>query len=264
MPLIKLLFLGDIVGSSGRRVVEQWVPRLRQEMQLDFVVANGENAAAGFGLTPQTTSEILKSGVDCITGGNHTFDKKEISQIFNEWPGRVLRPANYPPGTAGSGVTILKTAQGQNIGIINLMGRVFMEQIDCPFQVLDKNLETVRQQTPVILIDMHAEATSEKQAIGFYADGRVSAVVGTHSHVPTADERILPGGTGFVTDCGMNGDYDSVIGMKKEIILQRFTRKQHIRMEVSEGPGMLWGIVFGIDPDSGKCFQVERIKRNAL
>jgi len=263
MAEINILFLGDIVGSSGRKVIQDWLPQIRQEFRIDFCVANAENSAHGFGTTPQIAKELFDAGVDVLTGGNHTFDKKEINQCFQEFPDRILRPANYPPGTMGRGVCLQYTKSGHRIGIINLMGRVFMEPIDCPFQTFEKEYEGLRRETPIILLDMHAEASSEKQAMGFFVDGRVSAVVGTHTHVPTADQRILPKGTGYLTDCGMNGAYDSVIGMKTEIILQRFTKKQHIRMEVAEGPGTLWGVIFKIDSDTGRCIGVERIKREA-
>lgn len=264
MSVIKVLFLGDIVGSSGRKIVEAWTPLIRKEMKIDFVVANAENSAHGFGVTPQTANEIFRAEVDCLTGGNHTFDKKEVNQCFQEFPDRVLRPANYPPGTSGKGVTVLMSKSGHKVGVINLMGRVFMEPIDCPFQAFEREIESLRRQTPIILLDMHAEASSEKQALARLADGRISCFVGTHTHVPTADQRILPKGTGYLTDCGMNGPYDSIIGMKSEIILERFIKKQHVRMEVAEGPGSFWGVVFHIDTDNGKCVDIERVNKENL
>lgn len=263
MGLVKVLFLGDVVGSSGRKVIAQHLPNIRTEKNIDFVVANAENAAHGNGLTPPTAEELFRVQIDCLTGGNHTFDKKEIYDCFTRNPDRILRPANYADGTAGVGSTLLLGRNGHKIGVINLMGRVFMEPIDCPFQVFDREFEKLKAQTNIILVDMHAEATSEKNAMGHYADGRASAVVGSHSHIPTADERILPKGTGYLTDCGMNGPYDSIIGVKTEIILQRFTKKQHLKMEVAEGPGTLWGVIFTIDSVSGKCVEIERVRRES-
>jgi len=264
MSIIKILFLGDIVGSSGRKIVKAWTPILRKQMQLDFVIANAENSAHGFGVTPQVAAELFQAEIDCLTGGNHTFDKKEVNQCFQEYPDRVLRPANYPPGTSGKGVSILHTKSGHKIGVINLMGRIFMDPIDCPFQIFEKEIESVRRQTPIVFLDMHAEASSEKQAMARFADGRISCFVGTHTHVPTADERILPKGTGYLTDCGMNGPYDSIIGMKTEIIVERFVRKQHIRMEVSDNPGSLRGVVYQVDTDDGKCVGIERVHHEKM
>lgn len=261
MSNFKILFLGDIVGASGRQVILEHLPQIKEEFGVHFTIANAENSAHGFGLTPSIAKELLNSGVDCLTGGNHTFDKKDVYQAFQEFPDRVLRPANYPSGTSGRGLSILYSKSGHKVAVINLMGRVFMEPIDCPFQTFDREYETMRRETPMIFVDMHAEATSEKQAMGFYTDGRASCVVGTHTHTPTADERILPKGTGYLTDCGMNGAYDSVIGMKREIILERFLRKQHIRMEVAEGPGTLHGVIYTLDETTGRCSKVERIRR---
>jgi metallophosphoesterase (TIGR00282 family) len=262
MAEVRLLFLGDIVGSSGRKVIQTHLPSIKKEETIDFVIANAENSAHGFGITPSIAQELFEAGVDCLTGGNHTFDKKEVYQTFQNYPDRVLRPANYPVGTGGRGSTVLLSRSGHRIGVLNLMGRVFMEPIDCPFQVFEREIEGLRQETPLIFLDMHAEATSEKQAMGRFVDGKVSAVVGTHTHTPTADARILPLGTGYLTDCGMNGCYDSVIGMKTEIILQRFRKKQHVRMEVSEGPGSLWGVIYTVDASTGRCLRVKQINRD--
>jgi metallophosphoesterase (TIGR00282 family) len=263
MSDLKLLFLGDVVGSSGRAVIAEHLPQLRADFQIDLVVANAENSAHGFGLTPTVAQELFSAGCDVLTGGNHSFDKKEINQCFQEHPTKILRPANYPSGTTGRGSSLVTTRSGKTVGVINLMGRIFMEPLDCPFQTFDKEFDSLRHQTKVILVDIHAEASSEKQAMGFHCDGRASCIVGTHTHVPTADERILPKGSGFLTDAGMNGAYDSVIGMKKEIILDRFLKRQHIRMEVADGPGTLSGVLFHIDSTSGRCEKVERIRREA-
>lgn len=262
MSLVRILFLGDIVGSSGRRIIANHIPSLKREFQLDAVIANGENAAHGFGITPSIVKEILNSGVDIITGGNHTFDKKEGTLAFEEFSQQLVRPANAPLTTPGKGSQIFTTRMGAKIGIINVMGRVFMDPLDCPFMAFDREYEALRSQTSVVLVDIHGEATSEKAAMAWYSDGRASAVVGTHTHVQTADERIFPKGTGFLTDAGMNGPLESIIGMKKDIIVERFLRKIPIKMEVAEGPGFLSGVVFEIDSESGRCLKIHRLLRN--
>ena len=194
MAEINLLFLGDVVGSSGRKVIEKWVSELRRTKSLDLVVANAENAAHGFGLTPSIAEEMFRSGVDVLTGGNHSWDKKEIHQAFEMYPDRILRPANYPPGSAGRGSTVVTGKSGNKIAILNPMGRIFMDPLDCPFQAFKREAPALKQQTPILFVDLHAEATSEKQAMAFFADGEASALTGTHTHVQTADERILPKG----------------------------------------------------------------------
>lgn len=205
MSSVKILFLGDVVGSSGRKILQDHIASLRREFQLDLVIANGENAAHGFGITPSIVRELLSSGVDVITGGNHTWDKKEAANCFEDFGNRMVRPANFPPGTPGKGAQVCEGRLGQKIGVVNVMGRIFMDPLDCPFRAVDRELESLRSITPIILVDIHAEASSEKAAMAWHCDGRVSAVVGTHTHVQTADERILPRGTGFLTDAGMNG-----------------------------------------------------------
>jgi len=261
MSLIKILFLGDIVGSSGRAAVKRWLPEIKAEHALDLVIANGENAAHGFGLTLQIAKEIFDCGVNIITGGNHTWDKKEVVQALQTYPETIIRPLNYPTGTPGRGWTVVHGKSGHKIGIINVMGRIFMDPLDCPFQAFRREIESIRRETPIILLDIHAEASSEKYAMVNFVDGLVSAVVGTHTHVQTADERIFPKGTGFLSDAGMNGPMDSIIGMKTEIILDRFLKKMPIKMEVAEGPGMFHGVIFSVDSDDGKCKAVERVRR---
>lgn len=256
-----LLYIGDIVGASGREAIARELPQIRRENIVDFVVMNAENAAHGFGLTPSIAQELFDLGADVLTGGNHTFDKKEVVEVFQKHAPKVLRPANYPDRTPGQGSSLLTAKDGTKVGIINVMGRVFMDPLDCPFRAFDKAWSALEPETRIILVDIHAEATSEKYAMGFYVDGKVSAVVGSHTHVQTADEQILPGGTGYISDTGMCGPIDSVIGMKKEIILQRFLEKRPVRMEVAEGRGMLQAILFKIDRRLGRCVGVQRIRR---
>ncbi|MGC2433085.1 MAG: TIGR00282 family metallophosphoesterase, partial [Desulfobaccales bacterium] len=218
---MNILFIGDIVGNPGRRAVEELLPRLVDQYFIDLVVANGENASGGIGITPAVADQLFSYGIDVLTSGNHIWKHKEILPYLEETD-RLLRPANYPPETPGRGYAVVETAAGEQVGVINLEGRVFMNTIDCPFRTVDRILGLLPKELKVILVDMHAEATSEKQALGWFLDGRVSAVVGTHTHVQTADGRVLPGGTGYLSDAGMTGPVDSVIGMKREIILERF------------------------------------------
>lgn len=261
MALTRILFLGDVVGASGRKILATHIPSLRKEFQIDLVIANGENAAHGFGITPSIVKDLLSAGVDVITGGNHTWDKKEGVQAFEEYSKFLVRPANAPLTTPGKGAQIFTTRMGQKVGVINLMGRIFMDPLDCPFVAFDREYEMLKNETPLIFVDIHAEASSEKAAMAWHTDGRASAVVGTHTHVQTSDERIFPRGTGFLTDAGMNGPLESIIGMKKEIILERFLKKMPIKMEVAEGPGPLCGVVFELDSDSGRCLKIHRLLR---
>ncbi|TVQ81073.1 MAG: TIGR00282 family metallophosphoesterase [Bradymonadales bacterium] len=258
---LRIFFIGDIVGSAGRRAVAALVPQIRDEYQVGLTVANAENAAHGFGLTPSTAKEIFDSGVDAITGGNHIFDKKEVAEAFRAFEGKIVRPANYPPDSPGHGSTVVESSCGQAVGLINVMGRVFMDPLDCPFRAFERERAELSQKARVILLDIHAEATSEKAAMGYFVDGRVSACVGTHTHVQTSDERILPHGTGFLSDAGMTGPIDSIIGMQKEAILQRFLEKRPAKMQVAEGRSSLQGVIFEIDPDSGRCLSIQRIRR---
>lgn len=256
---LRILFIGDIVGEAGRMMIQKHVRGLREYGQLDVVVANGENMAGGFGMTQSTYLEVTQAGVDIVTGGNHTFDKAEGIKVLEEEP-YALRPANFPSGTPGHGHVLYTNSKGQKIGILNIMGRTFMEAMDCPFRKADELLPALKEKTKVILVDFHAEATSEKAAMAWHLDGRVSFVVGTHTHVPTGDERILPGGTGFMTDAGMTGPYDSVIGVKKEIILQRFITKRGKKFEVASGDPWLCGVLFEVDQDTGQTLKVQKIR----
>jgi hypothetical protein len=236
------------------------LPGLRTELGADLVVANVENAAAGFGVTPALARGFLDGGVDVLTSGNHIWDRKEIIEYIVK-ENLLLRPANYPRGTPGVGSVVVK-AGAHRVAVLNLQGRVFMPTIDCPFLTADAEVERVRPDTPVIIVDMHAEATSEKQAMGWYLDGRVSAVVGTHSHVQTADERLLPGGTAYITDLGITGPIDSVIGVAKELAIQRFLTGMPNRFEPAKGRARVQGAVIRIDAESGRATAIERVQRD--
>jgi metallophosphoesterase (TIGR00282 family) len=254
---MRILVLGDVVGEPGRRLVEAHVPDLRRELALDFVVINGENAAHGHGITDRIAQQWFDElAVDVITTGNHAFDVKDIVPYFQREP-RLLRPANYPPGTPGAGYVKLHTPSGQEILVINVMGRVHMPVCDDPFRCVDAIL--ARERADVVIVDMHAEATSEAQAMGWHLDGRVAAVLGTHTHVPTLDAKVLPGGTAYVTDIGMTGPYEGVIGMKKEASLSRFLRAKGDRFEVAEGDLQLHGVL--VVTEGRKAVAIERILR---
>jgi metallophosphoesterase (TIGR00282 family) len=250
---MRLLFLGDIVGRSGRKAVIDALPGLKRRYALDFVAINGENAAGGFGITEAIFEELLDAGADAVTLGNHAFDQME-ALVFIERHERLLRPINYPPGTPGRGAALIKTAAGAEVLVINAMGRIFMPELDCPFRAIDAELSAcaLKQGADAIVIDFHAEATSEKQAMGFFVDGRASAVVGTHTHAPTADERVLPAGTAFISDVGMCGDYNSVLGMEIEEPISRFlTKIPRQRFEPAQGPATLSGLAVDIDDATG-------------
>ncbi|HZS45029.1 MAG TPA: TIGR00282 family metallophosphoesterase [Blastocatellia bacterium] len=255
---MKILMIGDIVGRVGRQIVANRLPELKEQLGLDFVVANIENAAAGFGITSDCGREILSAGVDVMTSGNHVYDKKEgIGYVESEL--RLIRPANYAPEAPGRGMWLQRTAMGVGVAVINIQGRVFMPPSDCPFRMIDKLLNEVGNRASIILVDHHAEATSEKMAMGRYLDGRVTAVVGTHTHVQTADEQLLPGGTAYITDLGMTGPHSGVIGMDKESVLGRFLRGMPTRFDQAEGQGKLNGLVIEADDQSGRANSVERI-----
>jgi len=258
---LKLLFLGDIVGRTGRRVLAQQLHRLVDRHAVDFVVANGENAAAGFGLTAEILNELLDLGIDVITTGNHIWDKREIYSAL-EREARLLRPDNYPPGVPGRGAGLFYTCAGIPVRVINLEGRVFMNALDCPFRKTDSLLDEQAADfdCKITFVDFHAETTSEKNAFAHYVDGRVSAVAGTHTHIQTADERVLPGGTGFITDVGMTGSRNGVLGMKKENSIERFLTQMKGRYEVSKKEPMICGVLFDIDETTGRCVSVERIQ----
>ncbi|PIQ83201.1 MAG: TIGR00282 family metallophosphoesterase [Candidatus Omnitrophica bacterium CG11_big_fil_rev_8_21_14_0_20_63_9] len=257
---MKILVVGDIVGRPGRAIMDREIIRLRDEYKLDLVIANCENAAAGAGITRSVADELFRAGVDVLTSGNHVWKLKEAYELLKLDP-RVIRPANYPNGAPGSGSTVVETLGGQKVGVLNVMGRVFMEPLDCPFRTAERELERLRLVTPVIVVDMHAEATSEKVAMGWFLDGKVSVVFGTHTHIPTADERVLPKGTAFITDIGMTGPYDSVIGRRVDQILQRFLSNLPMRSEVADGNIQLHGLIIEVHPTTGKASSVQRIKR---
>jgi metallophosphoesterase (TIGR00282 family) len=260
---VRILFIGDIFGRPGRTIVRQRLPELVKG-GVDLVIANGENAAGGFGITPAIAEELFELGIAVITTGNHIWDKKEIIDFFESGDGnpyspanRVLRPANYPPGLPGRGTYEGCTQAGVPYAVINLQGRVFMAGSDDPFRAADELLKQINAK--VILLDMHAEATSEKAALGWYLDGRVTAVLGTHTHVPTADERILPGGTAYQTDVGMTGPYNSVIGVEKDIILKRFLTNMPLRFEPATGDTRFCATLIECDPATGRASAIERI-----
>jgi metallophosphoesterase (TIGR00282 family) len=266
---MKVLLVGDIVGKVGRRVLSNTLFKVIDQMKIDFSIANCENAAGGFGITREIADEIFKSGIDVLTSGNHIWDKKETAQFIND-DRRILRPANYPEGVPGLGSEIFETRTGIKICIMNLSGRVFMDSLDCPFKVADReiarlrssklNLMELHKEIKIIIVDMHAEATSEKIAIGWYLDGRVSAVIGTHTHVQTADEKILPAGTAYITDVGMTGPSNSVIGIKKELALEKFLTKMPKKFEMAGGEGQFNGVVIDIDEDSGRAKGIKRLQ----
>jgi metallophosphoesterase (TIGR00282 family) len=254
---MKILFIGDIVGKPGRQAVRHLLPGLIEDQRIDFVVANCENAAAGFGVTSDVVEELYGFRIDVLTSGNHIWDKKEILDFLDGYE-TLLRPANYPVGAPGRGSVVATAPGGARVGVINLAGRIFMNPIDCPFRVADREIEQMRARAEVIVVDMHAEATSEKIAMGWYLDGRVTAVLGTHTHVQTADERILPGKTAYITDVGMTGPFDSVIGIKKDLILERFLRQIPNKFDVAKGDVRLQGVIMDIAPD-GKADGIQRI-----
>jgi len=255
---VKILFVGDIVGKPWRQMLARGLDRLIDQHQIDLVVANGENAAGGFGLTADVLRELLGMGIDVVTTGNHVWDKREIVDIIDR-QSALLRPANYPQGTPGAGCGVFTTPGGIKVGVLNLEGRVFMSNLDCPFAAADQLVAELREQTPVVLVDMHAEATSEKLALAWYLDGQVSAVVGTHTHVQTADERVLPGGTACISDVGMTGSWDSIIGMEMEAVIARFRTQMPSRFEVAKKNPLLCAVVLDIDESTGKARQIIRI-----
>lgn len=255
---MKLLFVGDIIGKPGRRALQSQLPRLVDRHKADYVVVNVENAAGGFGVTPDVLAEIADLPIDCFTTGNHVWDKKEGLDLLERNP-RLLRPANYPDGNPGKGLYVGETAAGIRVATINLEGRVFMSNLDCPFRMADRLLAGLPPDVKVVFVDFHAEATSEKQALGFYLDGRVSAVIGTHTHVPTGDERVLPKGTAFLTDVGMSGPYESIIGMRADKVLKRFLLQTHSSFEVAKRDVRLACAVVDIDEETGKARGIERL-----
>ncbi|HUL74263.1 MAG TPA: TIGR00282 family metallophosphoesterase [Vicinamibacterales bacterium] len=260
--MTRLLFIGDIVGKPGRELVRRGLPALVAHHQIDLVIANVENAAAGFGVTPDIADDLLSYGVHVMTGGNHTWDKKEIVPYFDDQP-RLLRPANLPEGAPGRGTYVARADNGVAVAVINLMGRVFMTAIDDPFRVAQEEIERVRGQAKLIFVDMHAEATSEKTAMGWYLDGRVAAVVGTHTHVQTADDRLLPSGTAYITDVGMTGPHDSVIGVERSAVIQRFLTTLPQRFETATENPRLNAVLVTADETTGRATAISRLNLSA-
>ena len=257
---MNLLFIGDVVGHPGRRVISEQLPALRNRLKLDLVVANAENIADGAGITKKTADELFAAGVDVMTNGNHAWDKKEALDYITTEP-RLLRPHNYPEGTPGTGWFVTTIESGHKVGILNIMGNVYMHPaLACPFATADRALATKPDDVNIVLVDLHAEVTSEKMAMGWFLDGRVSAMVGTHTHVPTADERVLPQGTGYITDVGMTGCYDSVIGMDTQKSLKRFVQKLPERFEVAEGIGTICGVLLDMNEHTGLCRTIARVR----
>jgi metallophosphoesterase (TIGR00282 family) len=254
----RLLFIGDIVGRPGRELVRRGLPALVAHHDIDLVIANVENAAAGFGITPDVADDLFSHGVQVMTGGNHSWDKKEILSYIPERP-RLLRPANLPAGAPGRGSVVVRTRRNTPVAVVNVMGRVFMTAIDDPFRVVLAEIASVAPEAKVVFVDFHAEATSEKVAMGWYLDGRVTAVVGTHTHVQTADERVLPQGTAFITDVGMTGPHDSVIGVERSAVIQRFLTGLPQRFETATENPRLHGVVVSADETTGRATAIERV-----
>jgi metallophosphoesterase (TIGR00282 family) len=255
---VNILFIGDIMGRPGRDLARRAIPALVESHDIDLVVANVENAAAGFGVTRDIGEELRGYGIAVMTSGNHIWDKKEVLEYIPQQP-RLLRPANFPVGAPGTGRFLAETASGQAVGVVNVMGRVFMTPLDDPFAVVLKEIEALRAKTRVVLVDFHAEATSEKIAMGWHLDGKVTAVVGTHTHVQTADERVLPGGTAYITDVGMTGPHDSIIGVEKSAALGRFLSGLPARFEAATGDPKLHAVVISADAGTGKATAIRRL-----
>lgn len=257
--MIKVLFIGDVVGRPGRAFLRERLGPMARDWRADVTVANLENVAGGVGVTPELLGEIFRWGLDVGTSGNHVFDKKEILPAINDYP-RFLRPANYPPGTPGRGCAVFPLPRGQRLGVVNLCGRVFMDALDCPFRRADEILGELREECDAIVVDFHAEATAEKEAFARYVDGRSAAVIGTHTHVPTADERILPRGTAFITDIGMCGPSGGVIGTQLEPVLTRVVKQLPARFEVHKGPVRCDGVFLIIDEETGSALSIRRFQ----
>ncbi len=256
---MRIVFFGDVVGKPGRRGVARWLSTMRAAEDIDFVIANGENSAGGVGIDPGSARDLLAAGVDVLTSGNHVWAKREILDYIVD-SDVLIRPANFAPSTPGWGYTVKADRRGTPIAVLNLIGRVFMNTYDCPFRVADAVLESIGSRAKVIFVDMHAEATSEKVAMGWHLDGRVSAVVGSHTHVQTADERVLPGGTAYITDAGMCGPRDSVIGVKRDQVLRRFLTQMPGRFEVADGVVLVQGAVIEVDDETGRASSIKRFQ----
>ncbi|RDU38618.1 TIGR00282 family metallophosphoesterase [Neobacillus piezotolerans] len=259
---MNILFIGDVVGSPGRDMVKEYLPKLKDKYRPHLTIINGENAAGGKGITEQIYKSFLEAGAQAVTLGNHTWDNRDILEFIGRAK-NMVRPANFPEGTPGKGIAYIKINELE-VAIINLQGRTFLPPIDCPFRKADELVDEAAKRTPFIFVDFHAEATSEKQAMGWYLDGRVSAVVGTHTHVQTADNRILPGGTGFITDVGMTGPYDGILGVERDAVLKRFLTSMPVRFEVpKEGRFQLSAVSIELDRKTGNAKKIERILINS-
>lgn len=257
---LRILFLGDVMGDPGRKAVSALLPVLKEELQADFVIVNGENSAGGRGITPKIAISLMRAGAAVITTGDHIWDQKELVPWLAEEP-RLLRPINYPAGTPGQGSIVLETKKGR-VGVINVQGRTFMKMtLDNPFTAMQQAVEEMRQETPIIFVDMHSETTSEKVSLAWFLDGTVSAIVGTHTHVQTADERILPNGTAFLTDAGMCGPRDSCIGMEVQAAIDRFLTHMPSRHQIAKGPVLVCGALIEVDTATGKALSIQRIQR---
>lgn len=254
---MNVLIIGDICGKPGRQAAMQYIPELKAEYNIDLAIANGENTAGGVGITQKILHEIYGYGVDIVTSGNHIWDKREIFDFIEDEP-HLIRPANYPPGAPGQGYCIL-TLQGKKVGVVNLSGRSFMPSMDCPFRKIDEILLALEHKCDYIILDFHAETTSEKMAMGWYLDGRVTCVVGTHTHIQTADERILPKGTAYITDLGMVGPWNSVLGVDKDLILKKFITGLPVKFDLAAGPNVFCGIILKIDDQIGVVQEIKRV-----
>jgi metallophosphoesterase (TIGR00282 family) len=258
--MMRILYLGDIFGRATRQLIRQELRGIRAAENVDFVVGNGENASGGRGIDPNGVDELLDAGIDVLTTGNHIWRHRSIEPVLEDEP-RLIRPANFPENNPGRGWTAATARDGTRVGVVNLIGRVFMGDFDCPFRAADRALEGLREQADVVVVDMHAETTSEKAAMGWYLDGRVSLVVGSHTHVQTADEKILPKGTGFLTDAGMCGPIRSVIGMRREDVIERFLSQRPARFEVANGPVLLQGVFVDVDTATGTAHAIRRLQK---
>jgi len=263
--VLRVLFLGDVCAEPGRKAIEQELAGLRQRLRIDFVIANAENAAGGYGVTPAIADAMLKSGIDCITTGDHAYDRKEVWEYLGTEP-RILRPLNFPPQAPGRGHGIYdcRLTSGDypevKVAVVNLQGRVFMKALDCPFRRVLPVLDDIRRETPVVIVDIHAEATAEKQAMGWFLDGRVSAVLGSHTHVQTADEAILAGGTAYITDAGMCGSFDSVLGMNKDLSLRRMIELVPVRLNPATGDVRINGVWVDVEQQTGRALAINRLR----
>ena len=261
---MRLLFLGDVVGRPGRRALAALVPRLAAQEDIEFVIANCENASGGKGVDPRSADELHEAGVDVLTSGNHVWQNREIVPYMRE-SGRLLRPLNFPPGVPGVGWTVQKARRSEaRVAVLNLIGRVFMAPVDCPFRAADEALADIRREASIVFVDMHAEATSEKVAMGRFLDGRVSAVVGSHTHIQTADETVLPGGSAYLTDAGMCGPEDSVLGVRTDRVVERFLTQMPTRFEVAAGAVLVQGAVVDIDGETGRARSIRRVRERVV